>query len=360
MTADLLEERLRSALHDATAAEDGAYLDLDPDLVLVRGRRAVLRRRMAAGASVAAATAVVGLAGWAALGGGAERASVPGGSPSAAVRATGTATANLTDVAVIPQEGGAPEQGQDVRITVDRATGVVRYSTLRDGTARPVAEGRLPTSPRAATWSPLSSMGLVVGIMPEAATDQVFVWAGDAPGSSFDAAALPGTGFKAFAVWHTGAVGETTFAGLDWTDGDAVYRSDGSRVTSRVDGDLVAFVDEKQGLFGMFGDGSSATKRLQDTAAGERPVMMMGNQRDGADTLVNAVLVILPAGATDVTPVASPGATVTAWSSLVDQSIDPTLVVVRIDVPLKVAGTGLGSISWTETDGRTSTFEPRL
>ena len=361
MTPDLLEDRLRTALHDATSAEDGAFLDLDPAVVLGRGRRAVLRRRVAAGASIAAATTVVGLVGWSALGAGTERASVPGGSTSTVAR-TGTATVELTSPAVVDAEGGTVvEPGERVSVEVDRARGTVRYLRPDGATRRVVAQGRLPVTGRGTTWvTPADVPGLVVGIMPEAATDQVFVWAGDAPGSTLSTGPLAGTGFQAFAVWHSGKPGQSTFAGLDWTDGDAVYRGDGSRVTSRVDGDLVAFVDEKQGLFGMFGDGSSATKRLQDTAAGERPVMMLGNQRDGADVIVNAVLVVLPAGAEDVVATATPGATVTATSTLVDEPIDPTLVVVRLDVPTSVAGTGLGSIRWTETDGRTSTFEPRL
>ncbi|WP_392542901.1 hypothetical protein [Oryzobacter telluris] len=351
MTPDLMEERLRSALSDATSAQDGAWLDLDPALVLGRGRRAVLRRRVAAGVSVAAATAVVGLVGWSALGSTVDRTSTPAGS-SSSVR-TGTAQAVLRNESGTAPEGSGVVSDTLVRFTLDRATGRITYSAQVDGSMEVVAEGRLPVSPRGGTWvTPENVPGLVVGVLPEAAKDQVFVWAGDAPGAASSTAVLDGTGFQAFAVWHSGTRGSTTFAGMDWTDGDAVYRSDGSRVTSRLDGDVVAFVDEKQGLFGLFGDGSSGTKRLADVPDGAPPVMMLGHQRDGADALTNAVLVILPAGATDVVATAKVGATVTATSTLVDRSIEPTLVIVRLTVPTLVGGTGVQKVSWTGADGQ--------
>ncbi len=350
MTPDLMEERLRSALHDATSAQDGAYLDLDPSLVLGRGRRAVLRRRMAAGASVAAATVLVGLVGWSALGGGAERASVPGGSPSTV--ATGTVTAELQSSAVLGPEKGTLVPTDKVEVTVDRAQGVVRYATVVDGQMTTIASGFLPTTPRASTWtsSPLKR-GLTVGLVPDALTQMAVVWSGDSPGSTADLSALPGTGFQAFAVWDSGTSSESTLAGFDWTDGTGVYRPDGSQVTSGRSGEIVAFVDGDLGQVGMFDPDGSGTKRLADTEPGGRPVVMLGRVPEGGTTMANTVLVVLPAGADDVVVTPRPGATLESTDPLRGGTTDEVLVVVRLSVPQSVSGTGVQRVSWTGADG---------
>ena len=63
------------------------------------------------------------------------------------------------------------------------------------------------------------------------------------------------------------------------------------------DGRSSVFVDEAQDLFGMFdAEGSVATKRLSDTEPGGRPVMMTGVQVEGSRMMATTVLVVLPPG----------------------------------------------------------------
>jgi hypothetical protein len=274
---------------------------------------------------------------------------------------TGTASVVLESSAVVSQEDGSLlDPGDKVQVAVDRATGVVRYSMLRDGTPRLVAEGRLPSAPRAATSTSLSSMGLVVGVIPEAATDSALLWTGDTTESSQSTAPLPGTGYQAFAVWHAPTAARDTFAGVDWTDGTAVFRDDGSSVRSAKDGDLVAFVDVDRDLFGMFGDGSTGTKRLSDVdrSPAALPAMMLGRQNDGSSTMVNAVLVVLPAGAHDVVATPKTSAKVTATRTFAGtSSTDPTLVIVRLTFPLSVTDTGIERVAWTRADGSSASSD---
>ncbi len=73
MSTDTFEGELRSLLHDTADAEGPAYVDVDPNAVVTQGRRVVRRRRMAAGAGVAAATLVLGAGAWAVLDQGSRR-----------------------------------------------------------------------------------------------------------------------------------------------------------------------------------------------------------------------------------------------------------------------------------------------
>jgi hypothetical protein len=164
-------------------------------------------------------------------------------------------------------------------------------------------------------------------------------------------APLPGTVFQAFAAWHDGRASETTFAGLDWTDGEKVFRGDGSPVNSAPLGGVVAFTDPTQGVVGMFGDGTIATKPLDDVRFGEVPVLMMGRQQ-GAGLMDTALLLVLPAGARDVVVTAAPGATVRSTEYANGGTTGDTLVVSRLLVPADVGGTGARTVSWTGADGR--------
>ena len=78
MSTDTFEDELRSLLHDTVDAEGPAYVDVDPDVVVTAGRRAVRRRRMAAGAGIAAAVLALGVTGAVVGGVGRDRAADPG------------------------------------------------------------------------------------------------------------------------------------------------------------------------------------------------------------------------------------------------------------------------------------------
>jgi hypothetical protein len=357
MSTDTFEDELRSLLHHTADNEATALGDVDPKTVLLQGHRVVRRRRVATGAAIGAATVVVGLVGYSALSTGADRTTTPAG-PTRVVVGTGAAvTAELVSPGTAGPEGGNPVPAQKVRVTIDRARGAVRYETVVDGEMTVVASGQLPSTPRASTYtsSPLVE-GLTMGLVPESATQLALVWGGDAPGSAQATAPLPGTGFQAFAVWHTGAPSETTFAGFDWTDGEFVYRPDGGPVTSGGSGGTVAFVDIDQNLFGLFdADGTVGTKRLADTPEGGRPVMMLGQQDDGSDVMAATVLVVLPAGATAIEVTPRAGATLGSTEVFNGGSVAETLVVARLSMPQEVAGTGVQRVRWTGADGKVRT-----
>lgn len=360
MTTDTFEDELRALLHHTADAEAPALVDVDPQEVLLQGRRAVRRRRVATVAAVAAAAVVVGLVGYSALATGADRTTTPAGpTGSAASAAAGTVSTELASPETVGPEGGVPVPAEKVRVTVDRAKGAVRYETVVDGEMTVVASGLLPTSPRASTYasSPLAE-GLTMGLLPESATQLALLWGGDAPGSTQATSPLPGTGFQAFAVWHTGTPSETTFAGFDWTDGEFVYRPDGGLVPSGGSRGTVAFVDQEQNLFGQFdADGTGGTKRLSDTPDGARPVMMLGRHDDGSDVMATTVLVVLPAGATAIEVTPRAGATLGSTEVIDGGTSTETLVLARLTMPQTVGGTGVHRVRWTGADGKAQTSD---
>jgi len=355
MSTDTFGDELRTLLRQAADAEEPAYLDVDPGVVVFQGRRVVRRRRIAAGAGIAAVAVTVGLVGISPLGDDVRRSeSVPGSRTTApAAPAAGTVSVDLANSADAAPEGGAPQGRPAVRVTVDRTTRRVEYLVKGASGFVPRGQGMLPVATRAATWLGRQQVdGVVVGVLPAAATDLVLLWAGDAPGATHTTVAIPGTEYQAFAVWGAGIAPESVFAGLDWTDGSRVYAGDGSALPSARLGDLVAFVDEEQNLFGLFGDGTSSTKRLSDTPTGAVPVLMQGVQPEGSTTMEASVLVVLPAGARDVTVTPRAGATVRSTDVAGGGTTGPTLAVARLELPQAVPGTGVKRVSWTGADGR--------
>jgi hypothetical protein len=353
MSTDTFEGELRSLLHESADAEGPAYVDVDPHAVVTQGRRVVRRRRMAAGAGIAAASVALGLVGFAALGDGVRRAEpLPGSSTNgSAGSTTGTVSVDLAHSADAAPEGGAPEGRPTVRVTVDRVTGRVDYSVVRDGVSVQAGTDTMPTSPQATTWvSPAGVDGLVVGVVPAAATDLFPVWAGDAPGATHTMEPLGSTSYQAFAIWHTGTPGETSLAGLDWSDGDTVYSSLGLPLPSGRSDGAVAFVDRALGVFGIIRDGSSATKSMVGLPADQVPVLMTGRARSGSALMDNTVLVVLPAGSQGVDAEPSAGATVESVSTS-QSSTGDTIVILWVTASRDTAGTGVHRVTWTNADG---------
>jgi len=359
MTTDTFEDELRSLLHHTADAEGPAYVDVDPNSVLTSGRRVIRRRRMAAGAGIAAATVSLGLVGFAALGDGVRRAEpLPGSSTNGSTSSTtGTVSVDLARGADAAPEGGAPDGRPAVRVTVDRVTGRVSYSVVRDGAFVPAGTDTMPTSPQAATWvSPAGVDGLVVGVVPAAATELFPVWAGDAPGSTHTMEPLGSTSYQAFAVWHTGKAGDTDLAGLDWSDGDTVYSSLGLPLPSGRSGGAVAFVDRALGLFGIIEEGTTSTKSLVGLPADQVPVLMAGRARSGSALMDNTVLLVLPAGSQGVDAVPSKGATLESVGTSLSTTGD-TIVILRVTAPSDAAGTGLKRVTWTAPGGSPGSLE---
>ena len=355
MSTDTFEDELRSLLRDTADAEGPAYVDVDPHAVVTSGRRVIRRRRLAAVVGIAAATLVAGLVGFSALGDGSRGAEpVPGTSTSSAT--TGTVSVELTTGADAAAGGGAPAGSPAARVTVDRVSGRVEYFVERDGVFVPAGTDTMPAGRQAATWSSTDRTdGVVVGIVPAAATDLFPVWVGDVPGATRTLEPLGSTSFQAFAIWPSGTPAEADLAGLDWTDGERVYSSRGLPLPSGRSGTAVAFVDRPLGQFGILDDGTAATKSLRDLPADQVPVLMTGRAGSGSALMHNTVLVVLPAGAqgADAVPVA--GATLESVNTALS-STDDTIVILRVTAP-RDAGTGVRRVTWTAADGSAQSLE---
>ena len=357
MSTDTFEDELRTLLHDTADAEGPAYVDVPPDEVLAQGHRVVRRRRMAAGAGIAAAVVALGAVGAVTLGNGIDRTSEPAATTSAPT-ATGPVSAEISttlDGKVAPR-ADAPVSA---RVQVDEQTR--KWSvTLTDSqgrqTTRPAAT--LPANPGFSTYIEVGSPpDLVVGVMPAVAKGIVALWLTEPVESSFSSAPLPGTDRQAFAIRYSAApdpkvAGDTILAGFDWTDGKQVFDSAGAEVPSARVHDDVVFVDRNQDLFGIFGDGNTVSKRLRDTPAGQVPVVMSGRVPEGSDTMVSTVLVVLPAEARGVQATAVPGATLLSTNTVSGLSTSDAMVVLRVRMPKEKPGTGIQRLSWLGLDGQ--------
>ena len=114
---------------------------------------------MAAGAGIAAATVAVGLVGWSALGGGAERASLPAGTSQTTTDASGGAvTARLAPFSELADETGEAQAvpgPRQVAVTIDpRRTPDLVYSEVGSNGALTMMGGSSlqGISPTATTW----------------------------------------------------------------------------------------------------------------------------------------------------------------------------------------------------------------
>ena len=357
MSTDTFEDELRTLLHDTADAEAPAYVDVAPDEVLAQGHRVVRRRRMAAGAGIAAAVVALGAVGAVTLGNGIDRTSEPAATTSAPT-ATGPVSAEISttlDGKVAPRA----DVPVSARVQVDEQTRKW-WVTLTDSqgrqTTRPAAT--LPANPGFSTYIEVGSPpDLVVGVMPAVAKGIVALWLTEPVESSFSSAPLPGTDRQAFAIRYSAApdpnvAGDTILAGFDWTDGQQVFDSAGAEVPSARDHDDVVFVDRKQDLFGIFGDGNTVSKRLRDTPAGQVPVVMSGRVPEGSDTMVSTVLVVLPAEARGVRATAVPGATLLSTNTVSGLSTSDAMVVLRVRMPKETPGTGIQRLSWLGLDGQ--------
>ncbi len=359
MSTDTFEDQLRSLLHDTADAEGPAYVDVDPNAVVTTGRRVIRRRRLATGAGIAAAVLAIG-AGSALVGGvGRERADTAVPAVSTTGLGPGSFSVDL-DVSSALQGTITPQPNDptSARVDVNEQTKMWRVSvTGSDGrpTTRPATT--LPANPRFSTYAEVGTRpGLIVGLMPIAAQNMLPVWGTDGVESSSSNAIVLGTDRRAFAIRYSAppdpnVPGDTMFVGFDWTDGDSVFTSAGTRVPSARLLDAVAFVDETQGLFGLFGPETTASKRLNDTPKGTLPGLMTGKVPINSATMQSYVLVLLPAGAKGVDVLASSGATVQSIDTAPAGSIGQTMVLVRLTNPKDTPGTGVERLRWTNADG---------
>ena len=350
MSTDTFEDTLRDLLRDTADAAGPGCLEPDADRVIGLGRRVLRRRRWAAGLVAASVAGVAGVMGVTALGPGADESSLPAGTTSATTSGVGEVTADLTRSGSVENAWGPADEQPSVEVAVDMGRRTLSSSTLgQDGRTSDVRSATLPTNPRASMWVPTTTPGLERGVLPAAAKDVIFLWAGDQGAGTHDLQPLPGTPYQAFAVWVGGENGgPPPLSGVLWTDGAAVFRTDGSEVHSARDGAALAFVDRDQSVLGIFDDGSSSVAALPERGI---PTIMTGSQMDGTDTLETTVLLVLPPGVDEVGVTAAEGATLRSSETHRGSSTQDTLVVAHLSVTSPAAGTGVDSVTWTNADG---------
>ena len=253
MSTDTFEDELRSLLHDTADAEGPAYVDVDPHAVVTQGSRVVRRRRMAAGAGIAAAAVTLGAVGVATLGDGVDRTSDPAVSTSVPT-ATGPVSVDLTTTAERrgrePRPDDPVESARASRWTADPDSGR-SPSPAATGEPRRRPPATLPANPRFSTYAEVGpGPGLVVGVMPAAAKGIVADWLADLVESSYTSARLPGTrpaGLRDPVLSSARAPtspGTSSSGASIWTDGEQVFDSAGAEVPSATAShDDVVFVD---------------------------------------------------------------------------------------------------------------------
>jgi hypothetical protein len=376
MSTDTFEDQLRSLLHGSADAEGSAYLDVAPYAVVYTGRRIIRRRRVAAGAGIAAATAVVGLVGWSVLGSGVDRASLPAG-PAHSTTSSATAgdhgtTALLDELSDLSGPQGQPVDVPGPRrlaVTIDagRTPDLVYSAVASDGSLTMMGGSSLVGVDRlASTWGTAGEGShVLVGVLPEQAEQfQLVTPVTDEGGhaSTSVTAPIPGTGRQAFAVRFAEAGDADAVRHLLWWDGDAVVHDEsGAVVPSVVLGDAdgtVMFVSEALDRMGTFStrDGLTSMELDGSRNSSGRPVISSGRgDGDRVDWLFAAVV---PATAEPGTITPSDGSSVaTPLAKVAVPGTDRAVIWSRLSSPKDEKGSGYVSATWTE-DGRTVTQRP--
>jgi hypothetical protein len=373
MSTDTFEDELRFLLHDTADAEGTALGDVDPQVVLLQGRRVVRRRRMVAGAGIAAATVAVGLVGWSALGGGAERASVPAGtSQTTTAPGARAVTARLAPFSELADETGKAQAipgPRQVAVTIDpRRTPDLVYSEVGSNGALTMMGGSSlrGISATATTWGTAGEGShVLVGVLPEQAVQfQLVTPTHDEGGHASTSVTEPlqGTGRQAFAVRFAEAGDADSVSHVLWWGEDRVVHDEkGTVVPSVALGDsdgTVIFVSEAFDRIGTFSKRDGATMMELDGSRNSsgRPVVSAGRS-DGGD-VAWLFAAVVPAGAEPGTVTPGPGSTVTTPLTKAPVSgTDLAVLWSRLSSPKDANDTGYASVTWTE-DGRTVTQRP--
>lgn len=314
----------------------------------------IRRRRLAAGAGIAAAVLAIGVVGWATTATGTDRGAAP--VPASSVTARSAVTAVL-------ERGATPEDAAGkavvapgrVRVGIDPASRTWSHAFVDDdGAAVGILSEALPAGPRADWSSSSGGPGVVMGLLPERATAFLPVWWEGDPASTQATAPLPGTGYQSFALWHSGGP-EAKLVDIVWTDGEQVFSARPSKVHSARFGKVIGFVDESSGQFGIFDGNASVIKESNTTPDDWLPAVMSGTPDAGSDTgessVVNTVLILLPADADRAEVKAVWGATLLSAQTAGGQGTNRMLVLARLRVPSDSPDSGIDYVRWTDSNG---------
>jgi hypothetical protein len=233
------EDQLRTDLHDALSQAGPGLPHVDAAALLDTGHRAVRRRRLAAGAGLAAFAAVVAVG--ASVLSGSDRAADLRPGVSTAVRATASATLELPG----PQAAGGIDAtrfvvriGPDAMPRVDGAppaSADLAYYALVDGREQ-LLGGSSTAGAGRATFGHGDGTDVVIGIVPGDAVDASLRGDGVITGhAASPLVAVPGTGFKAIAFRLTEIPRSSPDIKPIW------WRADGTPVTNEAAGSVLRF-----------------------------------------------------------------------------------------------------------------------
>lgn len=373
MTRDTFEDTVRLLLHEATRNEAEVLPAVDVASVLGTGHRAVRRRSAAMVGATAAATLVLGAAGWAVLGqqhGGDER-TLP--ATRSATAADAAVTAVLDPFSGMSGPDGRPLDvpGPDqVAVSYDPSGREpdLRYTEVGpDGELVPLGGSSLRGVPSlATTWGTAGDGShVLVGVLPAQAVQfQLVTPLTDEGGhaSTTVTSPLPGTGRQAFAVRFAEAGDADAVRHLLWWGEDgAVHDESGTVLPSVALGDdegTTVFLAESLDRFGTFSQQGGGAMTQLDGARNSSGRPVLSTARGEADRLAGLFVAVVPESATPgrLTPTA--GTTVTRPLTKTPLPGTGSAVIwATYTTPKDVAGGGYVSVTWTEA-GRTVTERP--
>lgn len=326
MNHDLTEQRLREQLHAAADGQSGSYVDIDPLTALDSGRRVLRRRRVAAVAGTAAAALAVGVGAWAVL---ADRAAddrtLPAATPSVSV--------SVPDpVAELPL-GPIPQTGRSqplVAAVGDDQTGQGLVFSLRTEDGAVVASQRVPTgmTPRP-RWTTLIP-GVTLAVLPPGSTSAAAAWTGGQTAQG--TAAVPMPDGRVLVAWWIDGTSQDRVTDIVSTDGEGVFTSSGSPVSSVLRGDVLFFAGGRDGMIGYLAPGDTEAlgtgdiRLAADMPPGTFPAVWLDSRTGPGGTYATYLPPVR-----DVELVTGDGATVTDLTVHDPEELDGIIVVAQVD-----------------------------
>ena len=350
MSTDTFEDELRSLLRDTADAEGPAYVDVDPHAVVTSGRRVIRRRRMAAGAGIAAATLVLGAGAWTALEQGSRRAVEP-------VPATRSASVAPDVVATTLAVEGNPRVAS-YTVHLDRSTGRV---TATDTSATgeqglDVMIGQIPVGEPKSVWETLSRDPLVVvGVVPVA--DQLMTrFVGDVGAVTTSDAPLSTTGYEAFLVTTEKSPPEAALTGLVRATGGRVFGADGVELPSAtIAGGRTVWVDAAGREMGVVTPDGGAQAPLTPASSRAPTGHLATAVKEAGKPTDTTFAIVLPIDAGDIAVQVAPGAALVSTEERPLSGGSGVAVVATVEGPDDLSP-AVTEVTWT-ADGRQVTWE---
>lgn len=355
MSTDTFEDELRSLLHDTADAEGPAYVDVDPNAVVTQGRRVVRRRRVAAGAGIAASALVLGVGAWAVLDRSSGRDAVE---PVPATRSSSVAPDVVSTTIAV--EGNPRVAAYSVQL--DRSTGRVTATDISPTGEKglDVMIGQIPVGEPRAVWETLSrDPFVVVGVLPSDAEQLMGRFVdGDIGGVTTRTADLTTTRYQAFLFQSEKPSPGADLAGLDWSNGSGVLTSDGFQLPSApFPGGRMVYVNAAAGEMGLVTPDGSAQAPLTPAAAGAPTGHLTTAVEEAGKPTVTTFALVLPIEAGDISVEVAPGAT------LVSEEERPLLGGSGVAVVATVSGQDdlgpvITKVTWTAEGRQVSWANP--